>query len=76
MAIEIKRDSFTLPITDLELIQKIKKRCMLQGIDINKSEIVRAGIHALAKMDENELKKNADDIPKYRAGRPSSAQKS
>ena len=71
MTKQVKRDAFTLPIEDLELIQLLRKKCMMHGVDMNKSEIIRTGIHALQAMKEADLIKIASELPKIKTGRPS-----
>jgi hypothetical protein len=66
---EIERRTFTIPTSDLELLQQIRKRYLKAGEDVNKSEIVRAGIHVLSKMSDQDLIKNISSIPKYTVGR-------
>lgn len=70
MATQVKRDAFTLPIADLELIQMLRKKCMQHGIEMNKSEIIRAGIQSLQQMDEKDLIETASKLPKIKTGRP------
>ena len=70
MIAKVKRDAFTLPIADLELIQELIMKCMKQGIRMNKSEIIRAGVHALANMNEQDFIKVATELPKIKTGRP------
>ena len=67
----IIRNAFTMPEEDIALIGKLKLRCMKMGVDVNKSELVRAGLHALNNSRDNELKTVISDLPKIRAGRPS-----
>ena len=67
---KIIRDSFTLPEDDYMLLGKIKQECMRGGIDTNKSEIVRAGLKALAAMNREELKEAFRRVEKIKSGRP------
>ena len=56
-----------------ELISKIselKKACLEEGIDVKKSEILRAGLHLLTKLDRTELKQAIEQVEKVRTGRP------
>lgn len=64
------RDSFTLPENDYALIDKIKFDCMKAGISANKSEIIRAGLHALSSMNQNELKESMSLVNRIKPGRP------
>ncbi len=52
---KVIRDSFTMPMTDYELIEPLKKRCMKAGISANKSELLRAGLRALTEMSDRDL---------------------
>lgn len=64
------RDSFTLPIDDYELITTIRERCLDSRVTINKSEVIRAGLHALNEMSETELLAVVDSLTKIKTGRP------
>ncbi len=64
------RDSFTLPTDDYELITTIRERCLDNRITINKSEVIRAGLHALNKMSDEELLAVVDSLTKIKTGRP------
>ena len=70
---KVIRDSFTMPLSDRELIKTIKKRCMKAGIDTNKSEILRAGLAALDAMNDKELMALFEGITKVKTGRPQQA---
>jgi hypothetical protein len=69
----VVRANFTVLQSDLELITQIKKRCLLLGIDTNKSELIRAGIDALSKLSDNKLRDTLAQLPKPKVGgkRPS-----
>ena len=49
------RDSYSIPESEHKQISMLKKRCLDQGRSAKKSEILRAGILALAQMDDAEL---------------------
>lgn len=66
---KISRGSFTVLNSDLELIGHIKKRCLLLGIETNKSELVRAGIDCLSKLSDNKLRDTLASLPKPKVGR-------
>ncbi len=70
---KVIRDSFTMPVSDHELLSAIKKRCMRAGIDTNKSEILRAGLAALDAMNDKELVSLFDGLTKVKTGRPQAA---
>src|SRR5438552_5053068 len=44
---EMVRANFTVLQSDLKLLDTIKKRCLLLGVETNKSELIRAGIDSL-----------------------------
>lgn len=68
--LKMVRDSFTLPENDYALIEKIKIDCMKAGVDANKSEIIRAGLHALSSMNQNDLKTSMSLVNRIKPGRP------
>jgi hypothetical protein len=67
---KVIRDSFTMPLSDRELISTIKKRCMRAGIDTNKSEILRAGLAALDNMNDKDITALFEGLTKVKTGRP------
>jgi hypothetical protein len=67
---KVIRDSFTMPATDYESIDRIKRRAMKGGVGTNKSEILRAGLSVLDKMTDKELLKVFEKLPKVKPGRP------
>ena len=67
---KVIRDSFRLPKDDYGLIKDLQKRCLGLAQSVNKSELVRAGLHALAKMPDTELAKAIDSLEKVKTGRP------
>ena len=69
-AVKVIRDSFTMPQTDYGLIGELKKRSLRLGYQVNKSEIIRAGLQALDKMNEDEFIGKLTEIEKIKTGRP------
>ena len=69
----VVRDSFTLPTDDYELITTIRERCLDSRVTINKSEVSRAGLHALNEMSNPELLAVVDSLTKIKTGRPGKA---
>ena len=67
------RDSFTLPSHDYEMITTIRERCLDSRVTINKSEVIRAGLHALNEMSNSELLAVVDSLTKIKTGRPGKA---
>ena len=64
------RDSFTLPETDFGLFATIRQRALSSGIEVKKSEVLRAAVVALAKLDDPELISALGMIERIKTGRP------
>lgn len=67
---KIIRDSFTIPEFDYLKIQSLQERLLKLGCNANKSEIVRAGFHALEKLSDDDLLSILEDLEKIKTGRP------
>lgn len=70
---KLVRDSFTMPQPDFDLIPALKKRALAFARPAKKSELLRAGLHALAALDDARLKKALDALAPLKAGRPKKA---
>jgi hypothetical protein len=70
---KVIRDSFSFPERDYLKISELKKTCLTAGIHVKKSEILRAGLHLLTKLNLDELKKVVDEVEKVQTGRPNSS---
>jgi len=66
---DVKYDGFTMPVADFDILESIKTRCLKQGLDINKSILIRAGIHALDQLDDCRLKMLIISLPVIKTGR-------
>jgi hypothetical protein len=65
------RDSFTMPEEDAKLLGVLQERCLTAlSLATNKSELIRAGLHALMQMDDVDLKQVLDGLEKIKTGRP------
>ena len=71
--VKVVRDSFTLPKTELLQIAEMKKRAMALGVEVKKSELIRAGLQALSTMTDAPFKKALGNVPTIKTGRPSKA---
>ena len=71
--VKVVRDSFTLPKTELLQIADMKKRAMALGVEVKKSELIRAGLQALSTMADASFKKALGNVPTIKTGRPSKA---
>jgi hypothetical protein len=69
-AVRVIRDSFTMPQPDYELIPVLQQQAMRVGKGVNKSEIIRAGLHALSIMSEGEFLAAIEKVEKVKTGRP------
>lgn len=68
------RDNFSMPASDYGIIAELRKRCLKSGVNATKSEIVRAGLHALEELPVQELLKVLGNLEKLKPGkRPKAA---
>lgn len=65
------RDSFTFPADDYALLAELKQRALKAGHEIKKSELLRAGLLALAAMSEPDLVTALAGVERIKTGRPS-----
>ena len=66
--IKTVRDTFTMPQPEYDQIEKLRIRAMKKGIDRNKSEMIRAGLKALTKMNETEFKEAINQVTRTKRG--------
>lgn len=64
------RDSFTMPEADFGLIATLKARVLSARREAKKSELLRAGLHALAALSTPELVAALDQLEPVKIGRP------
>lgn len=67
---KVIRDSFTLPSDDYELIATIRQRCLKSAVNATKSEVIRAGLHILQSLSDEELIRAIESLEKVKTGRP------
>lgn len=67
---KVIRDSFTLPSGDYELIATIRQRCLKSAVNATKSEVIRAGLHILQSLSDEELLRAIESLEKVKTGRP------
>jgi hypothetical protein len=65
------RDSFTMPEFDYVRIKALKTRLLSAGVEIKKSEVLRAGLLALEGMSDAQLQKIVGQVERIKTGRPS-----
>jgi len=71
--VKVIRDSFSFPEQDYLKISELKKTCLAAGIHVKKSEVLRAGLHLLTKLNLTELKQAVEQVEKVQTGRPISS---
>ena len=49
------RDTFKMPRREYELIDELKKRCRALGVEVKKSEVLRAGLVAMRELSDERL---------------------
>lgn len=67
---KLVRDSFTLPETDYALFETLKQRALAAGAEVKKSELLRAALATLAKLDDAEFIKTVGSVERIKPGRP------
>ena len=68
----VVRDNFSMPQSDYNKISALRDRCINKlRISITKSEVLRAGLHALDKLTDQELNKVIQALEKLKPGRRS-----
>ena len=67
---KVIRDSFTMPVYDYEKISQLQAKCLKLGIGVTKSEVLRAGLHALERLTADELRIEMRAVEKIKPGRP------
>ena len=71
---KLVRDSFTIPKTEYLVLEDLKQRAARAGSAAKKSELLRAGIKALAGMDDAAFLKAMRAVPPIKTGRPAGSQ--
>lgn len=68
--IKLVRDSFTMPREDFERIARLKSRAIDLKRPAKKSELLRAGLQALERLDNAGLHAALDALQPIKTGRP------
>jgi hypothetical protein len=69
-SVKVVRDSFTMPGSDYALLGQMKQAWLAAGIEVRKSELLRAGLHALGKLSATEQKRIIQRLEPVKTGRP------
>lgn len=67
---KLVRDSFTMPRGDFGLINTLKERALSFRRPTKKSELLRAGLHALSALGDAKLQQVLDGLVPLKTGRP------
>jgi len=67
---KLVRDSFTMPQADFNLVAVLKTRALGFKRPTKKSELLRAGLHALQALGDSALRKALDTLVPLKPGRP------
>ena len=70
---KLVRDSFTIPKAEYLVLEDLKQRAGKMSSPAKKSELLRAGIKALAAMPDAALLAALQAVPAIKTGRPSKA---
>jgi hypothetical protein len=68
--IKLVRDSFTMPREDFERIARMKSRAIDLKRPAKKSELLRAGLQVLERLDDTSLLAVLNDLRPIKTGRP------
>lgn len=69
--VKLVRDSFCMPREEYAEIETLKQRLLALSKAVKKSELLRAGVLALARADDASLLAYIDAVPNLKTGRPS-----
>lgn len=67
---KLVRDSFTIPKTEYAVLEDLKLRAAKLGRPAKKSEVLRAGVMALAAMGDAAFLASVTGVPAIKTGRP------
>lgn len=65
----VVRDGFTMPQGDYDILKALKTQCLKSGVEVKKSELLRAGVQALAALPPAKLIERMRALPAVKAGR-------
>jgi len=68
--VKVVRDSFTIPKNEFIQLGEMKKKSLGLGIEIKKSELIRAGLMLLGSLSDVAFKKALTNVPTLKTGRP------
>jgi hypothetical protein len=68
--VKVVRDSFTMPQADYDLIAQLKQKALQADLHVKKSELLRASLQVLSKLNAAQLKRAITSLEKIKTGRP------
>ena len=69
------RDSFTIPKPEYDVLDVLKLRAAKLGNPVKKTELIRAGVKAIAALSDAAFKQALLAVPSLKTGRPAKAKK-
>ncbi len=72
---KLVRDSFTMPEAEHAVIAGLKKRCLTLGVAAKKSEILRAALAVLTRLNDADLATAIQGLAVIKTGRPAKGAK-
>lgn len=66
---KVVRDGFTMPQADYDKIKSLKSVCLKNGVEVKKSQLLRAGLIALEALSVADLLKRIATLAPVKAGR-------
>jgi hypothetical protein len=70
---KLVRDSYTIPKAEYVVLDQLKARAVKLGRPAKKSEMLRAGLKALAAMEDAAFLASVAAVPTMKTGRPAKA---
>jgi hypothetical protein len=70
---KLVRDSFTIPKVEYVVLEALKQRAARLTRSVKKSELLRAGIKALASLSDAAFLSSLEKVPAIKTGRPAAA---
>lgn len=67
---KVVRDSFTIPKAEYAQLAELKKRGVKLGLEVKKSELLRAGLLLLVSTTDAAFRKAMAQVPTLKTGRP------
>ncbi|MDT7515946.1 hypothetical protein [Rhodoferax mekongensis] len=69
------RDSFTIPKNEYDVLDVLKMRAAKLGSPVKKTELIRAGMKAIAALSDAAFKAALSAVPSLKTGRPAKGKK-